>query len=147
METVGHVNLTLAGGLRFSIDFGCEGALTTDASPPLGTGTGPDSEQLLVAAIANCLAASLAVSLRKYKNNDVPMNVSAIASVSRNDQGRPRMVGVSVDIRLGAAEGDIRFLDRSLAQFEDFCVVTQSVRGAIPVEVRIFDVAGALLTA
>src|SRR6187402_2248254 len=98
MEAVGRVNLTLAGGLRFKIDFGSESALVTDASPPLGTGAGPDSEQLLVAAVANCLAGSLAASLRKYKNNDVPMNVSAIARVSPNDKGRQRMVGVSVDI-------------------------------------------------
>ena len=146
MEVVGRVKLTLADGVRFKVDFGGECALVTDASPPLGTGAGPDSEQLLVAAVANCLAASLTVSLRKYKNSDVPMNVTASASVSRNDQGRQHMVGVSVDIGLGAAASDIRFLDRALAQFEDFCVVTQSVRVAIPVRVRIFDVTGALLT-
>lgn len=33
---------------------------------------------------------------------------------------------------LGAPAATIRFLDRALAQFEDFCVVTQSVRAAIP---------------
>jgi organic hydroperoxide reductase OsmC/OhrA len=146
METAGCVNLTLAGGLRFKIDFGSEGKLVTDASHPLGASAGPDSEQLLVAAVANCLAGSLTVSLRKYKNNEVPMDVSAIASVSRNDQGKLRLVAVSVDIRLGAVAGDIRFLDRTLAQYEDFCVVTQSVRVAVPVNVRIFDLAGALLT-
>ena len=35
--------------------------------------------------------------------------------------------------------------DRILAQFEDFCVVTQSVRESIPVSVRVLDVTGALL--
>jgi hypothetical protein len=32
-----------------------------------------------------------------------------------------------------------------LAQFEDFCVVTQSVRAGIAVEVRVFDGEGHLL--
>ena len=44
---------------------------------------------------------------------------------------------------LGAPFASFRFLDRALAQFEDFCVVTQSVRVAIPVTVRIFDGNGA----
>jgi hypothetical protein len=36
-------------------------------------------------------------------------------------------------------------LDRILAQFEDFCVVTQSVRTAIPVDVRVLDNAQTVL--
>ena len=38
-------------------------------------------------------------------------------------------------------------LDRALAQFEEFCIVTQSVRSAIPVTVRVVDRAGAVLKA
>ena len=37
-------------------------------------------------------------------------------------------------------------LERALAQFEDFCVVTQSVRAAFPVDVRVLDSAGTVLT-
>jgi hypothetical protein len=38
-------------------------------------------------------------------------------------------------------------LDRILGQFEEFCVVTQSVRTAITVEVRVLDMAGTVLKA
>ena len=30
-------------------------------------------------------------------------------------------------------------LDRILGQFEDFCIVTQSIRAAVPVDVRVLD--------
>jgi hypothetical protein len=36
----------------------------------------------------------------------------------------------------------IRHLDRCLAQFEDFCVVTESARHGIPAGVRLVDHAG-----
>ena len=36
-------------------------------------------------------------------------------------------------------------LDRILAQFEEFCIVTQSVRDGIPVNVPVVDAEGATL--
>ncbi len=36
-------------------------------------------------------------------------------------------------------------LDRILGQFEEFCIVTQSIRTAIPVDVRVLDKTGAVL--
>ena len=56
-----------------------------------------------------------------------------------------RIGSIAVDLRLGVAASTISSLDRILAQFEDFCVVTQSVRSAIPVAVRVMDVDGTLL--
>ena len=148
MDETNHVTLVLHDAYRFAVDFGLPdaAALLTDVKPPLGTGAGPDSEQLLVAAVANCLSSSLLFSLRKFRNEAVPMRTTADATLSRNAQGRLRVAGIEVAIRLGVAAATLRQLDRALAQFEDFCVVTQSVRAAIPVEVRVFDHSGALLT-
>ena len=148
IEPTGHITLVLRDAYRFAVDFGTPGAaaLLTDVKPPLGTGANPDSEQLLVAAVANCLSSSLLFSLRKFRNEAVPMRTTADATLSRNAQGRLRVAGIEVAIRLGVAGSTLRQLDRALAQFEDFCVVTQSVRAAIPVEVRVFDDSGALLT-
>ena len=36
-------------------------------------------------------------------------------------------------------------MERCLGQFEDFCVVTQSVRQGIPVTVEVVDAAGKLV--
>ena len=55
------------------------------------------------------------------------------------------MGSIQVEIRLGVPAGGLRQLDRALAQIEDFCVVTQSVRTAIHVGVRILDRDGVVL--
>ena len=39
---------------------------------------------------------------------------------------------------------ELKLLERALAQFEDFCVVTQSVHVAFPVHVRVLDNEGAV---
>lgn len=149
MDESAALTLAWREAYRFAVDFGPPGgaALLTDVKPPLGTGAGPDSEQLLVAAVANCLSSSLQFSLRKFSNDAVPMRTQADATLARNPQGRLRVAGIQVAIHLGVTASTLRQLDRALAQFEDFCVVTQSVRTAIPVEVRVLDGSGALLTA
>ena len=52
-----------------------------------------------------------------------------------NEKGRLRIGGVAVRIALDLAPEDEPWKGRCLELFEDFCVVTQSVRGGIPVDV------------
>ena len=117
----------------------------TDSTAPVGQGSGPDSEKLLVAAVANCLSASLLFSLRKFNNEAVAMQTIASVQLVRNEHARLRMGSIHVEIQLGVPAGALKHLDRAIAQFEGFCVVTQSVRAAIPVGVRILDGDGVLL--
>lgn len=141
MSSTAGVHLSAVEGLAFELRFEQPDVppLRTDAGPPLGNASGPDSEQLLVAAVANCLSASLLVALRKYRNDDVAVTASAGATLERNEKGRLRVERIHVEIRLSKPAAGIRFLDRALAQYEDFCTVTQSVRAAIPVDVRVVD--------
>lgn len=142
------VSLELRGGYAFEVDFGLPDVapLKTDATPPLGDGTGPDSEMLLMAAVGNCLAASLAFCLRKYKNDSVPIRATVSGQAERNEEGRLRMHSIAVEIRLGVPVSTLRLAQRALEQYEDFCVVTQSVRAAIPVAVQVFDGDGVLIS-
>lgn len=119
--------------------------LLADESAPLGKGAGPNPERLLAAGVANCLSASLLFALRKFKNLPGPITTTVSARNERNAQGRLRVAGIGVDIRIGSPAQELAHLDRVLAQFEDFCVVTQSVRAGIPVEVTVRDSAGAVL--
>lgn len=148
MDAVGTVKLTLGSGFQFEVDFGMAGVplLSTDATPPLGQGKGPDSERLLMAAVGNCLSASLAFSLRKFKNEAVPIRTTVDATLTRNEHGRLRMQGIAVELQLGVPANALRLVERAVAQYEDFCVVTQSVRAAIPVAVRVIDSDGTLLS-
>ena len=147
MEESSTIELVLQSDYRFEVDFGIPGVprLVTDSTAPVGQGSGPDSEKLLVAAVANCLSASLLFSLRKFNNEAVAMQTIASVQLVRNEHARLRMGSIHVEIQLGVPAGALKHLDRAIAQFEDFCVVTQSVRAAIPVGVRILDGDGVLL--
>jgi organic hydroperoxide reductase OsmC/OhrA len=130
---------------RFEVRFDgtAIGPLVTDEPPPLGGGAGPDPSRLLGTAVANCLAASLLFSLRKFGNDPGPMRATCTLAPARNAQGRWRIPRIDVELRLGVAWGSLKHAPRAVSQFEDFCVVTQSVRGGIDVAVRVVDSTGA----
>lgn len=147
-ESTFTIQLTQQADYRFEARFDDPALppLITDEPPPLGTGTGPNPARLLGAAVANCLAASLLFSLRKFRNQVEPLHAAATVAMVRNAQNRLRVGRIGVDLQLAGAAGDVKSLDRVLAQFEDFCVVTQSVRAGIPVDVRVLDRDGRVLT-
>lgn len=119
--------------------------LTTDEPAPLGGDAGPNPSRLLVAAIANCLTASLLFALRKFRNTPGRLRADACARMGRNAEGRWRVAGVDVDLQLAEPATELLHVERVLAQFENFCVVTESVREGVPVAVRVHDGAGALI--
>lgn len=119
--------------------------LTTDLAPPLGAGAGPTPEHTLGVAVANCLAASLLYSLRRNKVAAEPLRAKASVTEARNAKNRLRIGHIGVDLYLGAIGAGAESLPRVLAQFEDFCTVTQSIRAAIEVDVRVHGDDGALL--
>ncbi len=113
--------------------------LITDESAPLGGDAGPNPSRLLAASVANCLAASLLFALRKFKNAPGTLRATATTTLARNDDRRWRVQQVQVDLRLSDDAGSFEHLDRILEQFEDFCVVTQSVREGIDVQIQVHD--------
>ncbi|RDJ00468.1 OsmC family peroxiredoxin [Dyella solisilvae] len=120
--------------------------LTTDETSPIGRDAGPNPSRLLAAAVANCLTASLLFALRKYKNTPGQLGAKARATLARNEHGRWRIAHIGVDLQLADRAEVLEHLDRVLAQFEDFCIVTQSVRQGIAVDVSVRDGAGQSLS-
>ena len=119
--------------------------LVTDETAPLGTDHGPNPSRLLVAAVANCLSASLLFALRKFKNQPGTIVTRVRADTTRNPRGRLRIGRIVVEIALAEAATAYAQIERILAQFEDFCTVTESVRAGVPVEVSVRDAGGAVL--
>ncbi|MDE1947369.1 MAG: OsmC family protein [Burkholderiales bacterium] len=120
-------------------------ALQADAAPPLGQGAGPNPEQLLAAAVGNCLSASLLFALRKFRQAPDPISAEVRAEIGRNAEGRARVLGLHATLRLGVAAAQLEHLQRALDTFEAYCTVTASVRAAIPVTLEVFDSLGARL--
>jgi len=113
--------------------------LCTDEPPPRGRNAGPNPARMLLVSVANCLAASLLFSLRKFRNAPGPLRAKARARLARNAQGRWRVAGMEVDLQLADPAASLQHIERALAQFEDFCIVTESVRAGVPVAVRVRD--------
>jgi uncharacterized OsmC-like protein len=120
-------------------------ALFADETPPLGGGRGPDPARLLGAAIGNCLCASLLFALRKFKNAPGTIVARVRIEHARNAARRLRIGKVAVEIALPEAATSYRDVERILAQFEEFCTVTESVRAGVPVEVTVKDGTGSVL--
>lgn len=144
MDTDIGLELVQQDNYRFEVHFDHAAlpVLVTDEPPPLGGDAGPNPTRLLTAAVANCLSASLLFAMHKFKNEPGPLRTEALARLVRNPAGRWRVGGIEVTIHLGAPQHTLKLAGRVLAQFEEFCVVTQSVRAAIPVEVRVLDADG-----
>jgi uncharacterized OsmC-like protein len=87
----------------------------------------------------------LLFALRKFKQAPEPLSCEVTAEVGRNPENRLRILGMHATITLGVAAGSLEHLDRALAQFEEFCTVTQSVRQSVPVRVTVIDTNGLTL--
>jgi organic hydroperoxide reductase OsmC/OhrA len=111
-----------------------------DEPPPLGAGHGPNASRLLAAAVGNCLSASALLCLRKARIDVRGMRTTVRSSMVRNEKGRLRIGTIRVDIEPVVSPADRERMSRCLELFEDFCVVTQSVREGIDVEVAVTPV-------
>lgn len=133
-------HVQLVDGYRFEATFpDVPGAapMTLDEVPPLGAGAGPTPAGVLAAAIGGCLSASLTLCLNKAHLEPDAVNATAAARIARNHAGRFRIEGIDVDLTPCFAGGDQGRFDRCKALFEEFCIVTESVRQGIPVSVNV----------
>jgi len=133
-----RVNIELEQGYRFLVDFG-EGIepLSMDEPPPLGLGSGPNPSAVLGAALGDCLSASLIYCLRRAHVDVEELRTEVDVVPERNADGRLRIGSVRVRLQPVLAEGPPGRIARCLDLFEDFCVVTESVRNGIDVEVTV----------
>lgn len=131
--------MDLEDGYQFLVDFHQQGvpALLMDEPEPLGEGSGPSAARVLAAAIGNCLSASALYCLRRARVDVQGMQTTVSGSLERNDAGRLRVKAISVRIEPVVEESQQPRMRRCLELFEDFCVVTQSVRAGIPVDVSV----------
>ncbi len=143
------VDLRQQADYQFQVVFGQSGIppILTDEPPPLGNDIGPNPARLLGAAVGNCMASSLLFCLRKFKNDAEPIRASCKVELVRNVHKRLRVGHIAVELRLAVPAAALHSAQRVLEQFEDFCVVTQSLRECIPVDVRVLDRDGLVLQA
>ncbi len=126
---------------RFQFDVTFDDAawspIRLDEPVPIGDGTAPNAARLIGAAIGNCLAASLLFCLQKSRVEVAGITAHVEGSLERNEKGRMRIGSVKVTLRPTLDGVPPERFGRCLELFEDFCVVTQSVRDGIDVDVMV----------
>jgi uncharacterized OsmC-like protein len=141
-ETI-TITLTQESDYAFRVAF--EGSampgLLVDEDAPIGGERGPDPTRLLAASIGHCLSSSLLFALRKFKNQPAAIVTHVRLDKARNARGRQRVARIAVTIDLPEAAAEYAQIERILAQFEEFCTVTESVRAGVPIEVSVRDAA------
>jgi uncharacterized OsmC-like protein len=139
-QSVVHAHVEREEKFRFSArfpDLATAAPVLVDEGAPLGDGAGPSPAGLLAAALGSCLAASFVFCLKKMRVDPTTVTADVTAAIVRNERGRLRIGEVDVALSLGAGAGDTAQLERCEQLFEDFCIVTESVRHGIPVQVHV----------
>jgi len=136
------VHVEPLGGYEFKVKF-CREELPEiimDEPRPLGKGEHPNAGLLLAAAVGNCLCASLTYCLSRSRAQVKGVSADVFTTLGRNENGRLRIT--SIRIQLYPDLDDPKKLERCHDIFEDFCIVTQSVREGIPVQVEVVSPPG-----
>jgi organic hydroperoxide reductase OsmC/OhrA len=123
----------------FKVDFGREGmeALITDEGEPLGKGAGPNPSMLLAAAMGNCLSSSLLFCLQRARAQVKGMKTMVDVKMTRNERGRWRITEVDVELMPEVDKEYVSQMERCIALYDDFCVVSKSVEKGIPLRVKV----------
>jgi uncharacterized OsmC-like protein len=126
---------------EFRVRFDKDGMsdLIMDEPPPLGRDAGPNPARILAASIASCLSASLLFCARRARVELGPIHTEVKMQMVRNQDKRLRVGKVEVVIDPHLREAEKEKARRCLEIFEDFCLVTQSVRQGIDVAVEVKD--------
>jgi organic hydroperoxide reductase OsmC/OhrA len=140
-----HLEQETGYAMRVKFDIKKAADILMDEPPPLGERNGPNASRLLAAAAANCLSASLMFCLAKEEVPAQSVKTEATCTLVRNDKKRLRIGRLDVRITAGDELLASKKLDRCMSLFEDFCVVTASLRDGIPIGVEVVNEAGEIL--
>ncbi len=113
-----------------------------DEPEPLGSNSAPNASRILGAAVGNCLSASLLFCLQKSRVAVKSLRTEVQGTLARNERNRLRIGRLDVTITLEMDAEEPKRAERCLSLFQDYCVVSASVKKGIPVSVRVVDSSG-----
>lgn len=132
------VHIEQVDGFDFRVRFDKEQypELRIDEPEPLGRDHFPNPARILAAAIGDCLAASFLFCMKRQRVQVRDIRAEVEVEIVRNEDKRLRIGAIDVRL-LPTLDGSELEREKCLAMFEDFCVVTQSVRAGLDVRVHV----------
>jgi organic hydroperoxide reductase OsmC/OhrA len=141
------IRLQQQEGFKINVAFDWKRApdILMDEPPPLGEQAGPNASRMLAAAAANCLSASLLFCCFKEEPPPNSLRAEATCVMVRNEKKRLRVGRMEVRLIVTDAVKESPRFARCKDLFEDFCVVSASIRQGIPMRVTVVDEQGEVL--
>ena len=113
--------------------------------PPQGGLAGPNPSRLLAVSAANCLSASLLYCINRGEVPPASVTTEATVTIVRNEKKRLRIGRIDVALQMSEALSGAPKMKRCMYLFEDFCVVSDSIRNGIPIGVEVMDHTGEVI--
>ena len=133
-----HTHLKRANGYRFEASFDeWDGKVVMDEPAPLGNAEGANAAVLLSSAVGHCLCASLLFCMGKAHGEVKDLSADVETRLARNERGRWRIEGIKVDLKAAVDHENNKKTERCRELYEDFCIVTNSVKQGIKVDVNL----------
>lgn len=134
-----HAHLRQVAGYKYDITFdelpGMK--LTSDEPVPTGKSEGATAAMLLSSAVGHCLTSSLLFCLEKSRVKAKDVSTDVELSMERNQKGRWRVKDIKVKLKPLVETVDAEKLERCKGIFQDFCIVSTSVREGIKIDVEV----------
>lgn len=132
------VEMTHLDGCRFDATFRTrEGEVLMEDTSPMGPGHGPESVSTFVAAATYCMASSLNYYLAKMRVVPSELSARGHAEMRLTDEMYRRIDRLDIDVNVVVTEREMKRLMRALERFTDLCIITQSIKGSFPINVRV----------
>jgi uncharacterized OsmC-like protein len=134
-----HAHVRRDKGYKFTITFDeLEPAkVIMDEPKPLGGSEGPSAAMMLSAAVGHCLTSSLLFCMQKSRAELKDIETDVETALERNERGRWRVGSIKVKIKPSVEGVEPEKFERCKGLFEDFCIVTASVREGVKIDVEI----------
>jgi uncharacterized OsmC-like protein len=137
-EKTFQISMKRIEDFKFEVDFGIQNIeLIMDEPEPVGNNRGPNASRVLAAAIGNCLTASFLFCLQKSRVEIGEINTKVNGKILRNKKGRWRIMEITVEIIPDIPHASNEQFNRCINLFEDFCIVSQSIKQGIPINVKV----------
>lgn len=140
-EFVTNISLKRLEKFKFEVDFHKDtiANLLMDEPPevPGGESKGPNASMLLGAAVGNCLSASLTFCLMKKKVELYNLSTDVSIKRARNEDGYWRIKEINVTLYPEVEDPENANFKRCMEVFFNYCIVSASIKDAIPINVNI----------
>ena len=134
-----HAHMKQIGGYKYEITFDeLPGAkVISDEPAPVGKGEGVSASMMLASAIGHCLSSSLLFCLEKSRVKAKDLSTDVELVMERNQNGRWRVKDIKVNMKPIIDSVDAKKLERCKSLFQDFCIVSASIREGIKIDVDV----------